>query len=707
MPRLPDTWIAHLDSGVSLRIAACTAAGQPLVRRALAVRVLADGRFEVLLARRLGTELLDAVRHSRQVALSVGHPQTNRTLQVKGRDAEVARAQARQQAFFEQQRDAFVERVATFGFARERLESFWFGHSWRELDCIRFTPSGAWDQTPGIGAGGTIELLEEAMTAPAASAAHAAAPAAAALQDAAPDDADDHEAQAETPAAAAAAAAAAGPAAPLPLRDARVVLDGIIPPSMATASSEGVPHVTFLSHAEYVDDSHVALTYQFFNRSRAIVMATGRAALMVECPYSGATVVMQLRYQRTEAAGPVFERLRAKLAGIAAHTGMEKVFRLLGADIYRVESIVRNDLFFGTPPGKPPRCDVATGARALAARLAEVSELPRLVPAFMEGLREQLRIDHAILWMLDETREGLYTLASLGYADSGVGSELALADAGLAGVALREGVPIRIGHMASMYRYGLAWRERAEGVGLQAVIARSIPLPGLARPGSQLAVPLRARGRSVGVLLVETDIEQQTLDYDHEDALALLGGQLAQAMAALQVAEIDAAAPRAAQRADEPAAPSMPSMPSMPSAPAARVAAVAPAPVVWRAAGTDEPATQPAPLVLRHWARDHTVFAGEDYLIKGVAGAILWRLATEQVQRGRSEFTTRELRLAGGDLGLPEVQDNLGVRLLLLERRLAERDCGIHIERTGRGRFRFASTRPLQLQEEAGGAGAG
>jgi hypothetical protein len=34
-----------------------------------------------------------------------------------------------------------------------------------------------------------------------------------------------------------------------------------------------------------------------------------------------------------------------------------------------------------------------------------------------------------------------------------------------------------------------------------------------------------------------------------------------------------------------------------------------------------------------------------------------------RVQRGRTELTPRELRLAGGDLGLPEVQDKLGARL--------------------------------------------
>lgn len=656
MIRLPDSWISHLDSGVSCRIATCAADGTPQMRRALAVRLLGDGRLELLVPRATAAAALEALRHNGRVALTVSQPQSYRTLHVKGRDADMVPADASHQAFLEAQRDAFADALTVFGFSRETIRRNWFDLAWPDLDCVRFRPYGAWDQTPGIGAGGPIDLIDVGRIEP-------VEPGPADRTDD-PGDRSADRASDRTTDRAAVRSTAREAARLLTLREVRRLLEGVIPPSMATVSADGVPHANFLSHVEYVDASHVALTYQFFNRSRANVMATGRASLMIECPHSGACVVLQLRYVRTEDAGPVFERMRAQLAGIAAHTGMEKVFRLLGADIYAVESVTRHDTH-DRPAGVEPRCDVAEGARALASRLADVSELPRLVPEFMDGLGSLLRIDHAILWLLDEGREGLYTLASLGYADSGVGSELALSDAGLAAVAIREGVPIRIGHMASKYRYGLTWRARAEGVGLQAVIARAIPLPGLADPRSQLAVPLRARGRTVGALLVESDAGQPVFSHDDEDALMLLGAQLAQAMAALQLSEIQAGLP----------APSS-------------------------AAGGPTPAGGPA-LTLRHWPRDHTVFADDDYLIKGVAGAILWRLATEQVQRGRREFTTRELRLAGGDLGLPEVQDNLGVRLLLLERRLAERACGLAIERAGRGRFRFVAERPLQLREEA------
>jgi adenylate cyclase len=447
----------------------------------------------------------------------------------------------------------------------------------------------------------------------------------------------------------------------LSLMTVRRMLEGVIPCAMCSVSAEGVPHVNYLSHAEYVDPEHVALTYQFLNRSRQNVLATRRIALAVEDPYTGASVEMQLEYLRTETSGPVFERLRAKLAGIAAHTGMEKVFRLQGADLYRVLGLQQHAPW-ASLPGLEPRCDNAAGARALSPRLADCSELSELLQTAMEGIQRDLRIDHAILWMLDEARQGLFTLASCGYPRNGVGAEMQLDDAGLTGVAIREGVPIRIGHMTHSYRYGMAWRGRAQDLGLEAVIQREVPLPGLETPRSQLAVPLRARGRTVGALLVESDRDEY-FSYDDEDALALLGGQLAQAIAALQAAEIEAGAP------------------PRPEAPPAASPAAGEGP----------------PLRIRHYPRDDSVFVDDEYLIKGVAGAIFWKVVGEAAQRGRTQFTTRELRLAGGSLRLPEVQDNLGVRLLLLQRRLVERACPVQIEKAGRGRYRLVCARPIEL----------
>lgn len=456
----------------------------------------------------------------------------------------------------------------------------------------------------------------------------------------------------------------------LSLQAIRRVLDGGIPPTLCSVSPEGIPHVNLLSHVEYVDAGHVALTFQFFNHSRANILATGHASLMVEDPCTGAALVLQLRYLRTDTEGPIFERLRAKLAGIASHTGMEQVFCLRGADLYAVQQI--EALQEGAPFATlQPRCDLAAGARAVSARLANCEDLAQLPQVALDGLRQDLGVHHAILWLLDAPRHSLQALASMGYAQAGTGAELPLAAAGLAGVAVREGVALRIGHMARMYRYGSTLHQTACDQGWP--LGQPIPLPGLATPCSQLAVPLRARGRTIGALLVESESDQ-FFGYDDEDALAVLCAQLAQALLSLQSAELETQAP-------------------MVSATTA-------------ALGGAQPPAGPA-LHLRYFARDGTIFLDGQYLIRGVAGAILWKVANDAQQHGRTDFTTRALRLTGDALGLPDIQDNLGVRLLLLQRRLADWGGPLQIRKLRRGCYALDATRPLRLEAAEGAGNAG
>jgi len=438
----------------------------------------------------------------------------------------------------------------------------------------------------------------------------------------------------------------------------RRMMEGVVPPVLCTASADRVPNVSYLSLCEYVDPLHIALSYQFLNRSRENVLATRRASLTLDDAYTGAGVVLQLEYQRTETEGPVFERLRAKLMGVASHVGMEKVFNLRGADVYRVLEMRR------VPgrrefPAALPRVDLAANSRLLSERMAHSGDLAELLDTLLGGLADLLRIDYAMIWLTDASQQALTLLASRGYEVGGAGAEIPVGE-GLVGVAVREGVPIRVGHMMNMATYARAVRDSAGESGLTAMLKNEIPLPGLKEPRSQLAVPLRARGRVLGALFVES-LHDQYFGYDDEDALMLLGGQFAVAMSLMQPQD------------QEP-----------------------PAQVAGRPASVG---TGPA-LRLKRLGRDNSVFLDDIYLIRGVAGAILWKLVSEFLRSGRREFTNRELRLAP-ELRLPDVQDNLEVRLLLLQRRLAEQHAPIQLEKAGRGRMRLNVERTIVMENEA------
>ncbi len=439
----------------------------------------------------------------------------------------------------------------------------------------------------------------------------------------------------------------------------RVCFEGAVPSAIATCAPDGTPNVSKLSHVHYMDEEHVALSYQFFNKTRENVLANSRATVEVIDPLTAAHYHLHLEYLRTETEGPLFENMKARLAAIASHSGMSKVFRLRGSDVYRVRSIVA--VPGGIPSDLTSRQRLLSGLRECLAGLVAAPDLAHLLDAVLEGLERHCDIRHAMMLLADSGRDCLYTVASRGYRESGVGSEVRMGE-GIIGVAARERTPIRIGYAVQEYRYGHATRQSFARSEAAQALETQIPFPGLAEAGSQLAIPVTLGRRLLGVLYVESPDEQR-FTFEDEDALVVLAGQLALCMELL------------AQSADQPAE--------------------------GVAAAAAVPAKQGTPVSIRHFNADHSVFVDNEYLIKGVAGAIVWKLLREHTQQGRAEFTNRELRL-DASLKLPDITDNLEARLILLQRRLVERCPFIAIEKSGRGRFRLNIDRPLQLEEAQG-----
>jgi len=116
----------------------------------------------------------------------------------------------------------------------------------------------------------------------------------------------------------------------------RPVLDNGVPLVLATCSADGQPNTTIISQAHYVDDEHVALSFQFFSKTIRNVRENPRACLCLNDILGRSYWLLDLEYERSETSGPIFEEMDMQIEAIASVTGMSGIFKLKAADIYRV-----------------------------------------------------------------------------------------------------------------------------------------------------------------------------------------------------------------------------------------------------------------------------------------------------------------------------------------------------------------------------------
>jgi hypothetical protein len=119
----------------------------------------------------------------------------------------------------------------------------------------------------------------------------------------------------------------------------RPVLDNGIPAVMVTCSADGKPNVTVISQVYYVDDTHAALSFQFFSKTIRNVRENPRAYVCVADIPGHTQWVLELEFQHSETEGPIFDAMEMQIEAIASATGMSGIFKLRGADIYHVLSV--------------------------------------------------------------------------------------------------------------------------------------------------------------------------------------------------------------------------------------------------------------------------------------------------------------------------------------------------------------------------------
>ncbi|MDB4973126.1 MAG: Adenylate cyclase [Myxococcaceae bacterium] len=440
--------------------------------------------------------------------------------------------------------------------------------------------------------------------------------------------------------------------------------EGVIPCSLATCSPEGVPNSTWLSQATLIDERHIALSCQFFRKTSENLAADPRAQLFIVDPRSFRQWRLDLRFARRETTGPLFEAISQRIHVMATLTQTESVFTLKSADVFEVMMI--SEVTVSTTRELPAARDTRDPLAALARITEGISAcrgLEALLHSGLEYLTLHLGLDTVSLYLAEPSERSLFTLASRGYPESGMGARIGYG-VGLIGAAAQQRMPVRVADISRELRYGRVVREQVERVHGQ--LEREVPLPGLAAATSLLAVPLILDGELFGVLSTEST---RQLAYEERDVLLLqtAGQVLAQAVA------------RALERAKEAAL-----EPEQEAEPKQTRAAPA------LEGGADA-------LKVRYYQADDSVFLDGEYLIKGLPGRILWLLLSLRQTEGRETYSNRELRLHPL-LKLPAYKDNLEARLLVLQRRLQDKSSALRLQREQRGRLQLSCDRPIELE---------
>jgi len=119
----------------------------------------------------------------------------------------------------------------------------------------------------------------------------------------------------------------------------RPALDNGVPCLMVTCSADGTPNATVISQVYYVDETRVALSFQFFSKTIKNVRENPRAWAGVMDIVGQVDWELDLEFERSETEGPIFDAMDMQIEAIASATGMSGIFKLRAADIYRVLSV--------------------------------------------------------------------------------------------------------------------------------------------------------------------------------------------------------------------------------------------------------------------------------------------------------------------------------------------------------------------------------
>lgn len=155
-PLLDENNAAFIQTGLSIVAASRDDALMPSIGRASGCHVSADRRaVSIFLPQSQAGQLVADLSKCGHVAVVFSRPSTHRTLQLKGTDARVRPATRDESAIVARYVDAFAHEIALLGHTAEQACAMFQARD-DDLVAVDFTPSAAFEQTPGPKAGSPL-----------------------------------------------------------------------------------------------------------------------------------------------------------------------------------------------------------------------------------------------------------------------------------------------------------------------------------------------------------------------------------------------------------------------------------------------------------------------------------------------------------------------------------------------------------------------
>ena len=155
-PLLDENNAAFIQTGLSIVAASRDDALMPSIGRASGCHVSGDRRaVAIFLPQSQAVQLVADLRRSKRIAVVFSRPSTHRTLQLKADDARVRPATPEESAIVARYVDAFAREIGLLGHTAEQACAMFQARD-DDLVAVDFTPSAAFEQTPGPKAGSPL-----------------------------------------------------------------------------------------------------------------------------------------------------------------------------------------------------------------------------------------------------------------------------------------------------------------------------------------------------------------------------------------------------------------------------------------------------------------------------------------------------------------------------------------------------------------------